>query len=353
MQPVTLERVPNILSPKLRLLLGFLLSVIPLLAIAGAVSIPFYFESSTILYKFGSARQLLRSGQVVGMVAGCLLLLQIILGARLKCLDRVFGLGNLYRFHRFTGFIIACLVILHPILIFIPENRVFIPFELRYWPEFVGLFLLLLIISTVISSHWRARLRLSFHRWWPIHRWAAVLIGVAFWVHVLFVSETFGQKLPKMIAFCAMVLWGLVFLWIRTRPLRNRRRSFTVSAIESAGDDAVCLEIVPNQKHMPVYIPGQFGFLTFFSHHISKEEHPFSFTSTPTGTSRLEMIVRTTGDWTRQLKNLQPGDRVSMSGPFGLFGCMHLDEKKRDYHDRGRDRHHSDVKHAAVHGRPL
>jgi predicted ferric reductase len=328
MQPVAPERVPNILSTKLRLLLGFLLSIIPLLAIAGAVSIPFYFESSSILYKFGSDRQLLRSGQVMGLVAGCLLLMQTILSARLKCLDRVFGISDLFRFHRVTGFIIACLIILHPILIFIPENRVFIQLELRYWPEFVGFFLLLLIIFTVISSHWRAWLRLSFHRWWPIHRWGAVLIVVVFWVHVLSVSETFGQKLPQMIAFCAMGLWGLVFFWIRTRPIRNRRRPFTVSAIEPAGEDAVCLEFVPNTKHMPVYMPGQFGFLTFFSCHISKEEHPFSITSAPTRTSRLEIIVRTTGDWTHQLKNIQPGDRVLMSGPFGLFSCLHLAEKK-------------------------
>jgi hypothetical protein len=79
MQPVAPERVPNILSTKLRLLLGFLLSIIPLLAIAGAVSIPFYFESSTILYKFGLNRHLLRLGQVMGTIAGCLLFFQIIL----------------------------------------------------------------------------------------------------------------------------------------------------------------------------------------------------------------------------------------------------------------------------------
>ena len=70
MQPATPEHLPKILSPKLRLMLGFLLCIIPLLAIAGAIAIPFYFESSSILYKFGFGRQLLRSGQVMRMVAG-------------------------------------------------------------------------------------------------------------------------------------------------------------------------------------------------------------------------------------------------------------------------------------------
>ena len=170
--PISCVCVPIILSQRLRLFFGFLISIVPLLVMAGAISIPFYFESSSILYKFGLDKLLLRSGQVMGMIAGCLLLLQIMLGARLKCLDRVFGLSNLFRFHRVAGLIIAGLIIMHPVMIFIPENRIFIPLELRYWPEFVGLFLLLLIIFTVISSHWRARLRLSFHRWWPIQRGA-------------------------------------------------------------------------------------------------------------------------------------------------------------------------------------
>ena len=328
MQSVTPEHLPQILSPKLRLILGILLGIVLLLVITAAASIPFYFESSTILYKFGLNRQLLRLGQVMGMVAGCLLLFQIILGARLKCLDRIFGLCNLFRFHRIAGFIIAGLIIMHPITIFIPENRIFIPLELRYWPEFVGLFLLLLIIFTVIASHWRARLRFPFHRWWPIHRWVAVLIVAAFWVHVLFVNETFGQKQLQLVAFFSMGICGLCFLWIRTRSIRNRRRSFLVSAVEPAGENAVCLKISSNTKHMLVYLPGQFSFLTFFSKQISKEEHPFSITSAPKNNASLEFVVRTTGDWTNKLNNLKPRDRVLMDGPFGLFNNLQLPAEK-------------------------
>jgi predicted ferric reductase len=328
MQPVTRERVPKILSARLRLLLGFLIGIIPLLVLAGAISIPFYFESSSILYKFGLDRKLLRSGQVLGMVAGSLVLLQIILGARLRCLDRIFGLSNLFEFHRINGILIAGLVCIHPILVFIPEDRISIPLQLRYWPEFVGLFLFLIIIFSVISSYWRDRLRLCFHRWWPIHRGAAILTVTAFWMHVLSVSETFQQKLPRMVAFCAISLCGLLFLWIRSRPLRSKRKSFMVSATEPVGEDAVCLKIISDTNHIPAYMPGQFSFIAFLSAHISKEEHPFTIASTLTRPSFLEFIVRTTGDWTSQLKNLQPGDRVLMNGPFGLFSHLRLCQKK-------------------------
>jgi len=318
----------SILPYRLRLFFGTLLGVITLLILAGAASIPFFFESSSILYKFGLDRILLSAGQVVGIVAGSLLLVQIILSARLKCLDRVFGLNNLFKFHRLNAIVIACLILIHPILIFMPEDRITIPFEWRYWPEFVGLFLLLMIIATVISSQWRAWFKLPFHRWWPIHRTAAILIITAFGVHVLSVSDTFEQKLPKMLAIDAMGLCGLLFIWIRTRRLRNQRKTFSVSAVEPAGEDAVRLKIVSKTKNMPVYIPGQFSFITVLSSHISREEHPFTIASSPASSSCLEFIVRTTGDWTRQLNNLRPGDKVVIQGPFGHFSHLRLSAKK-------------------------
>jgi predicted ferric reductase len=328
MQSKTNERMPKILSPGLRLFFGFWVSIIALFVIAGAVSVPFFFESSSILYKFGSDRQLLRSGQVVGVVAGCLLLLQIILGARLKCLDRIFGLSNLFKSHRISAIIIACLVSIHPILIFISDDRFSIPLQFRYWPEFVGLFLLLLIMFMVISSHWRVELRFAFHRWWPVHRGVAILAVIALGVHVLSVNDTFEQKLPRTLAIGALVLCGLLFIWIRTRPLRSRRKPFLISAIEPAGIDAICLKIVSNTNPIPAYIAGQFGFITILAPHVSNEEHPFTIASSPTRPACLEFIIRTTGDWTRQLKNLQPQDRVLINGPFGLFSHLRLSEKK-------------------------
>ena len=328
MKSISRESVPIILAKRFRLFFGLLLSIFLLLVIAGAISIPFYFESSSILYKFGYDRQLLRSGQVVGMVAGLLMLLQIIMGARLKCLDRIFGLNNLFKFHRITGIFIACLIFIHPILVLIPEDRFTIPLQLRYWPEFVGLFLVLMVITAVVLSHWRSWFNLPFHRWWPIHRIAAILIIAAFWFHVLFVSSTFEQKLPKIFAYCAIGLSALLFLWIRTRPLINRRKTLIVSAVEEAGEDAVRLKIVSKTKNIPAYTPGQFCFITFLSSHISKEEHPFSIASSPTKTSFLEFIVRTTGDWTRNFNNLRPGDRIFMHGPFGLFSHLRFPTRK-------------------------
>jgi predicted ferric reductase len=298
------------------------MGLILILVIAGAASIPFFFESSSILYKFGFDRVLLLAGQVMGLVAGCLLLIQVALAARLKCLDRIFGLNRLFRYHRLSGMIIAALVIIHPIAIFIADDRIFIPLQWRYWPEFIGLFLTLLIALMVVTSHWRVELRLAFQRWWPIHRFAAMIAVIAFGLHVLSVNDTFEQKLPWLLAIVALVLCGLVFLWIRTRPLRSRVRPLRISAVEPAGADAVCLKMVADGHRLPAYLPGQFGFITLSSAHVSNEEHPFTIASSPTQFDALEIVVRTTGDWTAQLQNLQPQDGVLFDGPYGRFSHL-------------------------------
>ena len=318
----------KMLSKKQRLGFGFLTGLVLLLVLTGAASIPFIYESSSILYKFGLNRVLLLTGQVMGLVAGCLLLIQVVLAARLKSLDRIFGLDRLFTYHRLSGIIIAALVMLHPTTIFISDDRIFIPLQWRYWPEFVGLFLTLLIVPMVVASHWRVGLRIAFQRWWPLHRSAAILAIAALGVHVLSVNDTFEQKLPRMLAIFTLVLCVLLFLWIRSRPLRNRRRPYLVSAVEPAGADALRLEVVAAGCNLPAYLPGQFGFITISSDHVSNEEHPFTIASSPTGPEALEFIVRTSGDWTAQLKNLQPGDRVLTDGPFGLFSHLRVSEHK-------------------------
>ena len=103
--------------------------------ILGAVSLSFLYESPSIRYKFGWDRVMLRTGKVVGLTAFVLLVLQLPIAGRIKFLDRIFSLPGLYKIHRINGIIIGILVLLHPILVTLPENRFMVPFEMRYWPE--------------------------------------------------------------------------------------------------------------------------------------------------------------------------------------------------------------------------
>ena len=316
------------LSRRLRQFCSLLTGLLLMLVLTGAASIPFFFESSSILYKFGVDRLLLLAGQVLGLVVGCMLLIQVILAARLKFLDRIMGLDRLFQYHRLSGIILAALVIIHPMTIFIADDRISIPLQWRYWPEFVGLFLMLLLVIMAVTSQWRQGLRLAFHRWWPIHRWAAIIAVIALGVHVLSVNDTFEHRLPQMLAIAALILCGLIFLWIRTRTVRNRRKPLHIAAVEDAAADALRLKMVAEDHHLPAHLPGQFGFITFLSEAVSSEEHPFTIASSPTEADGLEIIARTSGDWTAQLKHLQPRDGVLFDGPYGLFSHLRAAEQK-------------------------
>lgn len=145
-------------------LMGAIIGAAALL-LAGAVSIPFIFESPSMWYKFSLAKTLLRTGKMLGLAAATLLFFQLLLAGRLKVVDRVFSLPNLVRSHGLNAIVILLLAVLHPILVLTSGKKLLIPLELRYWPEWLGVGLLTLIVIQLSSSQWRRAFRIKFHRW--------------------------------------------------------------------------------------------------------------------------------------------------------------------------------------------
>ncbi|MFP4533416.1 MAG: ferric reductase-like transmembrane domain-containing protein [Desulfobacterales bacterium] len=314
------EEISNLVWPTgRRRLLGAMVLLIGLLLLAGAASIPFVFESASILYKFGADKLMLRTGKVLGMIAGTLLLLQLVLAARFRFLDKIFAMDRLFYFHQISGTLIAACVLIHPVLILLPEDMLFIPLEIRYWPEFVGLGLLLFILGMAASGSFRAALRIPFNYWWVMHRMAAVVTAAALFVHVLYVSDTFEGGLPRTLVFWAIGLYGLLYLWVKLKRFAIRQRPYTVTTVEPAAKDAFRLRARPDKRRIRPNAPGQFAFITIKSKNISREEHPFTIAASPTMRPDAEFVIRTSGDWTKKIGNIQPGDLVSIDGPYGLF----------------------------------
>ncbi len=74
------------------------------------------------------------------------------------------------------------------------------------------------------------------------------------------------------------------------------------------------------------YLPGQFAFITPVSPKVPQEEHPFTISSTPSRPGSLQFIIRSRGDWTSTIKELDPGDQVFVDGPYGRFSHLILPE---------------------------
>lgn len=184
--------------------------------LSGALSIPFYFESMTLWYKVGIKKTLLRGGQLAGMSALVMFFLQIILAVRGQYLEKHFGRAGMTRFHRINGVIILFLAISHVILVLVPEGITNLPIGKKYWPEMIGVILLLITTVIVVSTNFRQQLGIKYNFWRTFHKTLGYLVLALLLIHVLFVSDSFEHSQLRAIL---ILLFGALFLWVITAKI--------------------------------------------------------------------------------------------------------------------------------------
>lgn len=192
-------------------LIRFVIIAVVILFLSAAVSIAFVYESQTLWYKIGTDKVLLRAGQIAGLLGAVLLIFQVMLGGRGKLLEQAFGVASVVRYHRINGILIGICLIVHVLLVLVPEGIANLPIGLKYWPELVGALLFWVVFSMVISSQFREKFGLDYKRWRGIHRLLGYSVPVLLGVHVYFVSDSFGQTLPRNALFITL---GGLYSWV-------------------------------------------------------------------------------------------------------------------------------------------
>ncbi len=190
-----------------------ILATLILAVLSGAASLPFFYESTTLWYKLGFDRSLLLSGQVIGVITVVLLGYQLLLAARLSVFDRIIGIQRIYKFHRLIGLLIMLLALAHALLILIPEGLNNLPIGWKYWPEAIGFISLILLCLNVAAGFYRAYMRIRIQTWRFFHGLIGYTIFLALNIHVLFVSTSFAQGIPRyaLVMFSATILVAIIF----------------------------------------------------------------------------------------------------------------------------------------------
>jgi predicted ferric reductase len=303
------------------------LAVIIFLILFLSWTIPFIFESSTILYKFGLEKKLLRGGKIIGITIAVLIFVQLVFVARFKFMDKIFGLNKLYIFHGINGLIIAFLALVHPFTIIASEKFTLFPLELRFWPEFLGAGIAVIIVMMVLGAVMRKKLKLPYHIWAILHRAAAVPVVFLFTFHILFVSETFESGIPQISAVILGFIVLILALKIIYRWFKPGSKKFKIFEVTPAGGGSTLLKIRALEKSDETdFIPGQFAFITPLSENIPPETHPFTIAASPLKNDELSFIIKSIGDWTANIKNLKSGEKVLIDGPYGLFSYKFFKE---------------------------
>lgn len=100
------------------------------------------------------------------------------------------------------------------------------------------------------------------------------------------------------------------------------KRPFTVVSNETLADGCFRLVLEPaEQASMFPFIAGQWVYLYLLNEDGSEwARAAFSIASAPSGSrERFELAIKVYGDFTTRARGLQPGSRVLVQGPFGVF----------------------------------
>ena len=196
--------------------------VLSLAGLGAGICVPFFFESQSLYYKFGLDKALLQWGKAAGLAAAVLMVYQIVFVSRFRILETHFTRKRLWAAHKTCGKLIALLVTLHPVLILGSDGFAFFPLEKRYWPEFSGIFLWVLILGIVGVSVFQNKLPVSYKTWQALHRTGVLVAVYLVFIHAGFVSESFGSGFPGAGLFLAAGIAGMLFVRIYVKRLLNK-----------------------------------------------------------------------------------------------------------------------------------
>ncbi len=279
----------------------------------------------------GEEQFLRELGDGAALIALGILLMQPVLAARLRPLDRAFGLDAVYRFHRSMGVVAGCLLVAHPVLIAAGRNAWFLltSFSLP-WHILLAKTGAAVVVALVLSSLFYGALRLRFETWRALHNALALSLVSIGLVHSGFTARLFERPATLgawvVLGAAALVVWTAHRI---VRPARLKVRSWTVVEATPETHNVWTLKLEPAPGTViPDYLPGQFHFLTLRRHAGPVEEHPFTISSSPTEKRFVTSTIKASGDFTATVGDTKPGDAASREGAYGRFSCaLHPEEK--------------------------
>ena len=258
----------------------------------------------------------------LGFVGLSLMGIEFALVARVKTIAEPFGTDGIIELHRLIGYTGLAFVLIHVALSadwsqVNPFTRGDEPTPARVVAGAVAVGALLVLVA---SSIWRRRLRLSYELWQLLHTLLAVVAVVAAVVHVLLVDyyvDTISKKVLWAIMTASFVT---LLVWVRVvRPLRLRRRPWTVERVTPERADTTVLTLRPVGHEGLRFEPGQFAWINVGRSPFAVTSHPFSLCSSAETGGSISFAIKALGDFTSTVGAIEPGTEVYVDGPHGVF----------------------------------
>ncbi len=318
----------------------------PIIAILSVVPLILWGMMYALPDRFGNTSRIMTSlGQALGLVGLAMFSLNLVLGARWKWTENLFGgMNKVYIAHHILGGLAFTLLLLHPLALimrYVVQGAGDVAAKLFLWPascSISGLFqldpecavnygilsLAIMIITLVVTFF----VKLPYHIWKVTHKF----LGLAF-----FLGALHALTIPSDVAIDQYLRWymwflvgiGMIGVLYRTVLgfLVVPRLAYVVKEVRRQSPAIVEIVMEPKKKPMR-YQPGQFLFINFPKHQGLEEVHPFSIRSSPTE-STLSIGIKALGDFTKVLLDVKPGDVAHIEGPFGRTSYVYVPNKNQ------------------------
>lgn len=276
----------------------------------------------------GVAAILTESGRITGMVAGFVLLVQILLMSRAGWLERWIGAHDLLIWHREMGGALAVSVLAHVVLItfgYAADNGISVFAQTgQLWSTFTDMISAYaatgILVAVGVMAIRSVRRHLPYELWYYLHL-SGYLVLLFGYGH----QFADGQELSNggfgrwywiaLYAFVvACLVWGRVLA-----PLRlNLRHRMRVAEVVAESGEMVSIYIRGRRIEDLDARAGQYFRWRFLARGCWWQAHPFSLSAAPNG-RWLRLTVKVVGDHTADLRRLRPGVRIFAEGPWGIF----------------------------------
>jgi predicted ferric reductase len=260
----------------------------------------------------------------LGFVGLALMGLEFVLVARFRGVAAPFGTDALVQFHRQIGLVGLVFVLVHVGLSAQWDMVLNRGSQSTPWRVWFGAISTAALLALIASSVWRKRLRLSYEWWHAVHAVLAVVVIVAAVVHIILVDyylNSFWKQALWVVlaaAFVALVVWVRV-----VKPSILRRRPWSIARVTPERGATTTLTLRPDGHRGFRFHPGQYAWIVVDRSPFSLTQHPFSFSSSGQVEGPLDISIKALGDFTNTVAGLEPGTRVYVDGPHGVFSPDH------------------------------
>jgi predicted ferric reductase len=269
-------------------------------------------------------------GRLTGLLSAYLALIEVVLLSRLRPLERLVGFDRLTIWHRWNGHACIDLVIAHVVFTvwgyalldkFTLGKEISTMLGGGIYPGMITATVgTALLIAVVASSVVIARRRLRYEWWYAVHLTAYAGIALAWFHQIPTGNELVLDRIAAdywralyLVTIAVLVAYRLLVPTVNAFRFRLR-----VADVNDEGPGVVSVRMTGRRLDGLRAEPGQFFLWRFLDRRRWAVAHPFSLSSAPDGRS-LRITVKALGDHTARMRELRPGTRVLVEGPFGVF----------------------------------